>query len=96
MNSLAAAAKVAEERGKQLFANDFHTDLLVRVVEQEGTILEFAYAFYETWNEWVFVFSEHHPIYIQHIEEIVYVRQLKIVSSVYGNGGFGKTEGDWK
>lgn len=77
---LVDAREVANKRDKELKATDFHPDQIVKVVETEGTMLEFVSAFYETWNDWLFVFSEHHPAYVQHRDEIVYAYQMKIIS----------------
>lgn len=67
-----------------LKATDFHPDNIVKVVEIDGTTMEFVSAFFAIYEEYIFVFSEHHDPYIQHQDEIEYVHQYKIIARFPG------------
>lgn len=95
MMNLQEVTEFATKRNDGLFANDFHSGYFVRVVEEEGSSRDLAYAFFEIHGDWLIVFSEHNPPFIRHRDEVVHVYQYALIKTAVGTGGWGKSEGDW-
>lgn len=73
--------KEAQER-VQLFeygltAYDFMYDSRVFIEHEDGTILDFNYAFYMEEEEWYYIFTEHHGAYVFYKEDLIEITAYK-------------------
>lgn len=75
------ASEFANKRNKILFASDFDPDLYVRVEEDEGSSFEYKYAFFEIYGVWLMVFSEHHAPRVLHCDDVISVKQYRLIKS---------------
>jgi hypothetical protein len=55
---------------KKLTVQDFNSNKGVYIQHQDGSSFIFRYAFYETVDEYLFVYSEHNGYHIFHIEDL--------------------------
>lgn len=64
----------AYEKAKQidagLTAYDFEWGARVYIKHEDGTELDFNYAFVRKEDEWVFIFTEHHGFHVYHMEDL--------------------------
>lgn len=79
MHSYKEAEQVAKEIDKKLSAYDFNPYSLTEIIHEEGTILHYRSAFAKEWQDWIFVFTEHHGTHVYHKSDLyswgTYVRK---------------------
>jgi hypothetical protein len=51
-------------------AYDFQWEHRVHVIHDDGTHLNFNYAFYMKEEEWYYIFTEHHGTHVYHEEDL--------------------------
>jgi len=62
---------------KGLTAYDFTWGNHVLVVHDDGTRLDFNFAFYMKENDWYYIFTEHHGCHVYHEEDVVTVHSYE-------------------
>lgn len=74
--------KIANKKDAKLSAKNPRFKHCIKIVEDDGTILDIVNAFFETeGDEWIIVYAEHHSPYIVHRNDLVTVDEYKIIKS---------------
>jgi len=79
MYSIPAQRALSElkKRSKKLTAYDFSPSNIVHVATDEGSIFHVRSAFLDYWvdpesnDEWCFLFAEHHPAMLFHVDDLL-------------------------
>ena len=86
------ARKLALETDKKTIFSDFIIDKKSRIIaisHGDGSYLEFHSACFKKLNkEWLAVFTEHHGIYLYHIDDIKNIKELSSSILLYSNKDF--------
>jgi len=76
MNYKDALAK-AKELDSKLTAMSFDWGARVYVKHEDGTELDFNYAFLQKDGDWVYIFTEHHGFHVYHLDDLEKVVSYK-------------------
>lgn len=71
---LREAKKKAQEIEDTLTATDFQWQHRVYMEHDDGTVLDFNYAFLREEDDWYYIFTEHHGFFVFHKDDVVYYK----------------------